>query len=494
MHIWDEMKAYVGFDEQDAARLAALLPSVEPHLPAIADDFYATIQRFPRARSVLDGDAQIAHLKGTLQEWIRQLLTGPHDRAYWRRRLRIGEAHVRVGLPQRYVFTAMSLLRSRLCELSQAALDREEAWLTCRALDRITDLELAVICENYQAAHEEQELRTLQDLIVQNMPVTVLCLNEAGRVTSATHPPSGLIGERAELGQPYDAFLSQRLVQAADLPRHLERMRATGREITLPQTSIGQGREARHFRLTLVPLEHELARVLLHIEELTDVVQAQARAQQAEHLARLGHLAANVAHEIRNPLSAISATLQVIGSSLGTDDRRAMILSKVNGQVLRLDRLVSDLLGYARPAEPNSRPVRLSRAAREAITTSGVLASLQVIEDLTVLADGLYVQQILINLLQNARDAVENEGNITVQIGPGARLAVSDDGPGISPEIARKLFEPFVTTKARGTGLGLAISRKLAESMDGHLQLDPTSDASTCFVLTLPQGTSRSPG
>jgi signal transduction histidine kinase len=316
------MLAYVGFGPDDAERLRALHPMVVPELGAITGRFYEAVQRFPGARAVLANEAQVERLKLTLQQFVVDMLLGPHDAAYWLRRRRIGTVHVRVGLPERYVFTAMNLIRQDLCLIAARSLPQGVFYETCASLHRITDIELAVMSGTYHEAHEQGRLRSLQDLIVRNLPVTVLCLDAEGRVTSATRPSSRLLGATAEVGRHYESFLPASLIQASDLHSQVGRALATGHEITIPRVILGQKEHARHFRVTLVPLEHELARLLIHIEELTDVVRNEQRLQQTEALARIGGLAAHMAHEIRNPLAAISATLQVIGGSMAEDDRR----------------------------------------------------------------------------------------------------------------------------------------------------------------------------
>lgn len=476
---WAEMKSYVGFcDERDGARLHSVRDLVAANTSVITDHFYETILRFPGASSVLANEAQIERLKVSLGRFVVQMMEGPWDEAYAARRRRIGQVHVRVGLPDRYVFTAMNLLRRDVMDIVRrdAGLADEELWEVCHAVSRVTDLELAVINSAYMAAHERDQLRSLQDLIVQNLPVTVLCLDANGLVTSATRPSSRLFGEMAEVGRHYETFLPEDLIEASDMPSAVGRALATDREISIPRVSLGQGAAERHFRITLVPLEHELARILIHIEELTDVVNAEARVQQAESLARIGSLAAHMAHEIRNPLAAISATLQVIVGSLPADDRRKAILGKVQGQVHRLDRLVTDLLGYAKPARPTLREADLVRLAREAVAQSGVSVTLDTPDTEPVLVDPEHVCQILVNILQNARDALGGDGTVIVRVGPGPQVDVIDDGPGIPAEVAGRLFEPFVTSKTRGTGLGLAISRKLIEAMDGSLHLIESSE------------------
>lgn len=475
--VWQEMLAYIGFGPTDAARLLALRPSVRPQMRQIVDHFYDAVLRFPGARSVLANDQQIERLRLSLSHFIEELLTGPHDNEYWVKRRRIGAVHVRVGLPERYVFTAMNLMRQDLCAIAAQALPEAERMATCMSLHRIIDLELAVMSGAYHEAHEERQLRSMQDLIVRNLPVTVLCLDAEGRVTSATRPSTRLLGATAEVGRHYQTFLPESLIEAADLHTQVGRALATGHEITIPRVVLGQRDGARNFRITLVPLEHELARLLIHIEELTDVVRAEQRVHQAEALARLGGLAAHMAHEIRNPLAAISATLQVITASMPEDDRRKGILGKVQEQVHRLDRLVSDLLGYARPVSLRLEAVLLPVVAREAIHASGVPAVLIVEAEERAQADAQQLQQALINLLQNARDALHGanlglEGRLRLRVAPGALLRVEDDGPGVSAEVLDRLFEPFVTTKTRGTGLGLAISKKIVAGMGGSLSLE----------------------
>lgn len=475
--VWQEMLAYVGFGPDDAARLRSLHPHVQPELGRVVDHFYEAVLRFPGARAVLANDQQIERLRLSLRGFIEELLLGPHDNEYWVRRRRIGAVHVRVGLPERYVFTAMNLMRQDLCEIAASALPEPERLPACTSLHRITDLELAVMSGAYHEAHEERQLRSMQDLIVRNLPVTVLCLDTEGRVSSATRPSSRLLGATAEVGRHYQSFLPESLIEAADLHTQVGRALATGHEITIPRVVLGQRDAARIFRITLVPLEHELARLLIHIEELTDVVRAEQRVHQAEALARVGGLAAHMAHEIRNPLAAISATLQVITASMAEDDRRKGILGKVQDQVHRLDRLVSDLLGYARPVSIRLESVLLPALAREAISASGVPAALIVEAEERAQADAQQLQQVLVNLLQNARDALQGaqlgvEGRLRLRVAPGALLRVEDDGPGVAAEVLDRLFEPFVTTKTRGTGLGLAISKKIVAGMGGALSLE----------------------
>ena len=490
-----EMMDYVGFGEADGEALRALLPFADPVLPVIAERFYDAIDRSPGARRVFVNDAQIERLKVSMQRWLRQLLEGPWDTAYWERRRSIGRTHVRVGLPERYMFTAMNLLRAELVDIARKNLKDDRAWVTCHAVARVCDLELAVMCSTFMGAHEDQRLRSLQDVIIRSLPITVLCLDREGLVTAATRPSARIFGAGAEIGSSIGDFLPADLIEASRLVANVQRAQARGHEVSVPRVVLGEGPAARVFRVNIVPLSHELAEVLVHVEELTDAVQAEARAQQAESLARIGSLAATLAHEIRNPLTAISATLQVIGGTLDESDRRRAILGKVQEQVFRLDRLVSDLLGYAKPAVARMDVVPLESLCAEAISSAAVPAELSVLSSVSVWADAQLVTQILVNLLQNARDAVGAQGQVIMVVGPGPQVEVIDSGAGVPASQRARIFDAFVTTKIRGTGLGLAICRKFATAMGAVLSLeddDPSRPLrGACFRLSLQGSPSR---
>lgn len=148
----DSIKSYIDFGDADAEALRAFLPVAEPHLQRFSERFYARIQQHPDAHAVLEGDEQIERLKRTLVDWMRTGLTGPHDHVYHARRARIGRRHVLIGLPQRFMFTAMNLIR---CDFHHLAAEHFAGDPAARmrlddALDRLFDMELAIMLETYQ--------------------------------------------------------------------------------------------------------------------------------------------------------------------------------------------------------------------------------------------------------------------------------------------------------------------------------------------------------
>jgi signal transduction histidine kinase len=170
--LFEELKRYVEFDAGDERALRALHGVAAPHFPAIADAFYARILNHAGARKALGNESQVGRLKVTLQLWMDQLLRGPWDEEYYLARCRIGSVHVRIGLPQHYMFAAMNVVRQRL---NQIVDDRYLAWpaelaAARRALGKILDLELAVMLHTYredllsQAARRER-LSTFGQLV-----------------------------------------------------------------------------------------------------------------------------------------------------------------------------------------------------------------------------------------------------------------------------------------------------------------------------------------
>jgi signal transduction histidine kinase len=158
-----ELQEYVGWAEEDARRVAAVAPLLEPCLAPLIDDFYAEIERHPGAVKVITGGReQIERLKGTLLAWVRELLSGRYDSAYVARRWRVGWRHVEIGLDQVYTNVALSRLRGGLLRTLDAAWrgSAEEFRATSRALNKLLDLDLAIIEDAYQTEHLLRQQRT----------------------------------------------------------------------------------------------------------------------------------------------------------------------------------------------------------------------------------------------------------------------------------------------------------------------------------------------
>jgi two-component system, NtrC family, sensor histidine kinase HydH len=171
--VFEELQRYVQFDPEDQRALRAFHPHAKPHFQRIAEVFYDRILDHAEARTVLTGgESQVGHLKVTLQAWMDKLLTGPWDEGYWQQRYKIGRVHVRIGMPQHYMFGGMNVIRTEFVRLVIATLGDRPAELerTRSALAKILDMELAVMLASYrddllsQAARAER-LSTFGQLV-----------------------------------------------------------------------------------------------------------------------------------------------------------------------------------------------------------------------------------------------------------------------------------------------------------------------------------------
>lgn len=239
-----------------------------------------------------------------------------------------------------------------------------------------------------------------------------------------------------------------------------------------------------------------LAGYILNFRDITNIRRMEAALKKADRLAALGELSARMAHEIRNPLAALCGSVQLLSSTADIKESDARLLAIVIREAERLDALISEFLMYARPATPQIKRILLRPYIEEEFLflahdpRFSSITLLNTVPDSTeVSADPNQLHQVIINLLQNAADAVEDEG--LIQIGCCATpdtitINVTDNGPGIEEDAAKHLFEPFWTTKPSGSGLGLAISYRIIEAHGGTLSVESPPTGGSRFVITLP--------
>ncbi len=237
----------------------------------------------------------------------------------------------------------------------------------------------------------------------------------------------------------------------------------------------------------------------------TKLVESQALVERQEKLASLGMLAAGVAHEIRNPLTAIKAAVFMQQRKSQPASRERSDAEIMMREIVRLERIVSDFLQFARPGEPELAPLSAQSPLKEVqLLLAPALSELQIqvvvqpSAPLQVKADPDQIKQVLINLVQNAADSIEREGTITLRTrADRQRLAgretdvviieVADTGKGIPPEVEKRLFDPFFTTKDNGTGLGLSIAARIVHEHGGALQYQTQLNVGTTFGIVLPR-------
>jgi two-component system NtrC family sensor kinase len=220
---------------------------------------------------------------------------------------------------------------------------------------------------------------------------------------------------------------------------------------------------------------------------------------RAQRLATLGQLAATIAHEIGTPLNSIAVHLQLLARSAGLSDQDRQRLVTIDAQIQRLVATVQARLTATRGEARRLRPTDLHQLVRRItdlmapiLTAKGITLSFAMNGPLpTIQADEHQIQQLVLNLLTNAVDAMPTGGSLRVEAGASddmACLTIADSGPGVPPETREQIFEPFFTTKERGggTGLGLAICRHIVEAHGGTIQATDTPGGGATFIVHLP--------
>ncbi|HXE98501.1 MAG TPA: ATP-binding protein [Dongiaceae bacterium] len=239
-----------------------------------------------------------------------------------------------------------------------------------------------------------------------------------------------------------------------------------------------------------------LAGYIVNFRDITNIRRMEAALKKADRLAALGELSARMAHEIRNPLAALCGSVQLLSSATDVQGHDARLLAIVTREAERLDALISEFLMYARPATPQIKRILLHQYIDEEFLFlahdprfAHITLQNLVPKAAEVSVDPNQLQQVMINLLQNAADAMSGEGEIRIECSftqATANISITDNGTGISKDAAQHLFEPFWTTKPAGTGLGLAISYRIIEAHGGNLSIESPPAGGCRFVITLP--------
>lgn len=264
------------------------------------------------------------------------------------------------------------------------------------------------------------------------------------------------------------------------------------------------------FTISAIKSDGRTTGVALFFKDLTQVERQEEQDRLRDRLAALGQMAASMAHEIRNPLASIDVTASLLKRKLTGREEELRLVAKIVDEVNRLNRTVTRGLEFARGVFPELTPQRvetLLSAALDEVTARYPEAQVDVRRQFdpqapAVSCDGNLMQQVFANLIFNAFEAMEGRGTLTLELRaiarperhPGAvEVLVHDNGPGISHEVADKLFYPFITTKKGGSGIGLAMARKIVECHHGLIDVKSPPGEGTTFRIVIPVSSGSPP-
>ena len=345
-----------------------------------------------------------------------------------------------------------------------------------------------------------EELSQLNTMIVSNIETGLLTTNTLGKIRVFNPYAESLTG--ISQSEAYDKPISSLFPQLVHLFDSASNMIRGEFEYT--------SRAGTHmvFGYSAVPLEDAQrcnASVIFNFRDITAIRRMEEALKRADRLAMLGELSARMAHEIRNPLAAMSGAVQMLSEQGSIGDSDGRLLSIVLRESNRLNKLITDFLAYARPSSPHKVPVELKSLAEDMrllLLADSRFNSIEIVNQVpshvTVKADANQLSQVLMNLLSNSADAMPGGGRIDIEAhtllqganvsrkSPVTVITVTDNGCGIDSETALHLFEPFWTTKMAGTGLGLAIIYRIIEGHGGTISVDSPPAGGCRITIMLP--------
>lgn len=329
------------------------------------------------------------------------------------------------------------------------------------------------------------DLYTLHQDIVRSLASGLITIAPDGTVLAANVAAGEILRKPAHtmIGQPIAVLMP-------GVPVGGEVRRA---DVEIDDVTIG---------VTVSPLRDVRDQVIgriVNFQDLTELRRLEQQTRLQERLVTVGQLAAGIAHEIRNPLAAISGSIELLKQAPQASEDDRTLMSIVNREIARLDVLIGDLLDYANPRP--KRPVDFDlgvlveetlQVARGDQAFGDVEVSAEVDKPLPITADPAKLRQVLWNLVRNAADAASSGGkHVRVIARAGdttATITVADDGPGIAPAQLARIFDPFFTTKSKGTGLGLATSHAVIAEHEGRIDVESEPGKGTKMVVTVPRG------
>lgn len=354
------------------------------------------------------------------------------------------------------------------------------------------------LAQGYKLARRSlAEVQAYSDQVVGHLPMGLVATNEKGCVAAFNDTAETILGK-------YHTYVIGESAEDA-LPSELWQLSG---ELKNKNTIVEQDMECKVGANAAVPLRVSASVVrreggaflgyVFIFRDLTEVRRLEQEVKRSQRLAAVGRLAAGVAHEIRNPLSSIKGFATYFKEKLRDapeDQETARIMIQ---EVERLDRVIGQLLEFARPSQLSTAPVRVADLVRHSLKliegdarSRGVELASFVPDDLPEInVDADRMSQVLLNLYLNAIQAMEDGGTMTIEVSRNETkkstvISIGDDGPGIPAQDRERIFDPYFTTKADGTGLGLAIVHKIVEAHGGEIDIesDPGRGTKVSVVL-----------
>lgn len=344
-----------------------------------------------------------------------------------------------------------------------------------------------------EAEQSAARLARLNDDIVRSIASGLITADDDGFILGVNRAAREILRDRtgALLGQPLKQVLPAHTEERLSEPP--KRADAVGRRADGSEFPMGYTLSA------LLDADGQPSGLLLAFQDLTEIKELRDQADRAQRLAALGQLAAGLAHEIRNPLSSISGSVEMVrdGNALSGEDAR--LLGIVISEVERLNSLVTTMLQVGRPSQIQTEEIDIRSIASEVVAVAGGestasngprIVEVEPDEPIPAIVDPDRMRQVVWNLVKNAVQASPRHGTVEVRTGRDSKgcafLEVIDQGPGIEAAQKEQLFEMFYSGRRHGVGLGLALVKQIVEQHRGRIDIIDRDGGGTCFRVTMP--------
>ncbi len=344
--------------------------------------------------------------------------------------------------------------------------------------------------EKLRALAEDRAVRleTYNENILQSVPSGVVSIDNAMKIKSINQSAERTLGTKAEdaiykdcsvvFDEPLLSILKEnKTVNRGEYPYITKDSRHIWLGVTTSQLKNAAG---------------ETIGFILVFTDLTDIKALQMQVELKKRLTQLGEMSAGIAHELRNPMSVIAGYVKLLSKKVELSNKGTVdaILTEIES----MDRIISELLAFAKPTDLNKVPLNLLTVIGETVTTAvgdnqKIKAVIKSKKPLSVTGDEILLRQAFTNLFINAVDAMPEGGNLTVELNgfhDRIEVIIRDTGHGIPEDIRNKIFLPFYTTREKGIGLGLAIVQKIIVSHGGSIEVESKEGEGTTFRVTLP--------
>lgn len=379
-------------------------------------------------------------------------------------------------------------------------------WL--RDLEEVRTKDLRQVSRQLEEAYRKLEERAIQLINIQDYTQSILRSITSGVITVGPDGSVATANPAAErmLGMREVDVVPRRIGTlftddgglAHDVDKVLEgRLPRMVRDVRL----VSKAGRTLHVQMSTSRMRDIDGRILGAVVTLEDVSEVKALTDQlirADRLAAMGELTAGVAHEVRNPLGIIRASVQLLEDTASGPERVREAGAVIKQEIDRLDRVIKALLDFGRPSKPTLMPTNVEDVLADVVLFTRRFASqsrVQIQERYAeglpmVMADADQLKQVFVNLISNAVQAMEEAGGTIIVSAQGVNgfvsVSVVDDGPGIPSEDLSKVFDPFYSTRDEGTGLGLTMVHRIVDEHNGHIEVASEMGAGTRFIVSLP--------